>query len=58
MRRKQKPKQTDTDRLKTLIELFNEGSEGFARELFFARKKRKTELGAFRLALDNYKQSQ
>jgi len=44
----------DTRRLKTLIDLFELNSGDFAEMLFFARQETKTELAAFRRALDQY----
>ncbi len=51
------PAHPDTQRLKTLIELFENGSSDFDEELFFARRKTKTYLAAFRRALDRYRRS-
>lgn len=45
----------DTQRLDALIGMAdNGGSTDFAHMLFFARQKRKTEVGAYRLALDQW----
>lgn len=45
----------DSDRLKALVELLEDGANSdFDQMLFFAAKKRKTTIGAYRLALDNW----
>lgn len=45
----------DTKRLDTLIRLFDDRSSDFEQFLFFARKARKTDRAAFRLALDRWR---
>lgn len=50
-------KHPDTARLETLIRLIDEtGNPDFEQMLFFARKKKKSDLDAFRMALDQWKE--
>lgn len=49
-----KKKVTDKDRLNALIQIRERGSIDFDQMLFFARQKRKTEEGAYKLALTEY----
>ena len=46
----------DTQRLETLIDVISSGNSNsdFEESLFFARRKTKTEMAAYRRALDDY----
>lgn len=55
--RVKRPIHPDTQRLKTLIEIYENGSGDFEQELYFARQRTKTVIAAFRRALDRYRES-